>query len=308
VMVAFRATSGNGNNCWIDNFNIFNGSLATVTTDPVTSVGVNTATSGGSVTAMGTTNVTTRGVCWGTNPNPTILDFKTTNGSGVGAFISNITGLAPNTTYYLRAYATNSIGTAYGNEITFSSLPPPTVATVTTLPVDSITHFGALVGGNVLSDGNTTVTARGVVYSILPNPTIADAFTNNGSGTGIFTTTISGLNETTTYYLKAYATNAIGIAYGQEVTFTTLINAIDDLQSDKFSIFVREGVLLLTADQERMIRQLTIIDLTGKTVAEFQMLHCTPSATVRLPELASGAYLIRIVYDDKSFQEKIMVP
>jgi len=308
VMVAFRAASGNGNNCWIDNFSIFNGAIATVSTDPVTSIGVNTATSGGNVTAMGTTNVTTKGVCWSTNPNPTILDFKTTNGSGVGAFTSNITGLAPNSTYYLRAYATSGIGTAYGNEITFATLPPPTVATVTTLPVDSITHFGALVGGNVVSDGNSTVTARGVVYSILPNPTIADAFTNNGSGTGTFTTHLSGLTENTAYYLRAYATNAIGIAYGAQVTFTTLINSIDDPYSEKFTIFVQNGLLHLTTDQERMIRQLTIMDLTGKTVAEFHKLHCTPSATVRLPELAKGAYLIRLSYDDKSVQGKIMVP
>jgi hypothetical protein len=67
--------------------------------------------------------VTARGVCWSVNANPTISDSKTSDGSGTGTFVSNLTGLTQGTTYYLRAYATNSVGTAYGNEVVFKTIP-----------------------------------------------------------------------------------------------------------------------------------------------------------------------------------------
>jgi hypothetical protein len=80
--------------------------------------------SGGNITSDGGASITARGVVWSTAQNPTIaLSTKTSNGTGVGNFVSNISGLTPNTTYYVRAYATNSMGTAYGNEITFTTMP-----------------------------------------------------------------------------------------------------------------------------------------------------------------------------------------
>ena len=82
-----------------------------------------TANSGGNITDGGA-SVTARGVVWNTSQNPTIaLSTKTIDGTGTGNFSSAISGLTPNTTYYLRAYATNSAGTAYGNEITFTTMP-----------------------------------------------------------------------------------------------------------------------------------------------------------------------------------------
>jgi len=83
------------------------------------------ATCGGFVTADGGEPVTERGVCWATTQNPTTANSKTTDGSGTGTFTSNLTGLTPNTTYYVRAYATNNIGTAYGNEVSFTTTNLP---------------------------------------------------------------------------------------------------------------------------------------------------------------------------------------
>ena len=80
------------------------------------------ASSGGNVTAENCASVTERGVCWSTSPNPTILNSKTVNGSGSGSFSSSLTGLLPGVTYYLRAYATNSVGTGYGNEVSFTTV------------------------------------------------------------------------------------------------------------------------------------------------------------------------------------------
>jgi len=93
---------------------------------------------------------------------------------------------------------------------------------VTTTAVTSITLTGATTGGNVTSDGGASVTARGVAYGTAQNPTSANSTTSNGTGTGVFTSTLSGLTSSTLYYVRAYATNSIGTAYGNQVSFTTL--------------------------------------------------------------------------------------
>jgi uncharacterized protein (TIGR02145 family) len=97
-------------------------SVPSVTTTALTNITTNSALSGGNITDDGGANVTTRGVCWSTHPNPTIMDNITSNGTGVGVFIGSITGLTSGTTYYLKAYSTNNIGTAYGNQLSFNTL------------------------------------------------------------------------------------------------------------------------------------------------------------------------------------------
>ena len=429
--------------------------LPAVTTAAMTNVTLSTATGGGNVTSDGGATVTARGVCWSTSHNPTTANAHTTNGSGTGAFTSTLTGLAQGTTYYVRAYATNSMGTAYGNEVTFTTLAIPagdaqpcpnnptvtdydgnvyntvkignqcwmkenlrvthyadgteipatgsgvisnnspycylangdgnlvsiygrlynytavmhgspsssanpsgvqgvcpqgwhlpssaewnqltsyvasvpayvcgngnsiakalsaaqdwntstnncavgndlstnnatgfsalptgyvngyanfdqfheatyfrstneynsyrahfryflynvdtvyigeqnyksdgmsvrcvlgageSLPTVTTAAVSNIGTTTATGGGNVTSDGGATVTARGVCWSTSHTPTTANAHTTNGSGTGAFTSTLTNLTPNTTYYVRAYATNSMGTAYGNEVSFTT---------------------------------------------------------------------------------------
>ncbi len=96
--------------------------VPTVTTADVTNIGVTTATSGGRVTSDGNATVTVRGVCWSTSQNPTINDNKTTDDSGTGSYTSNLSNLSENTTYYVRAYATNEKGTAYGAQKSFTTL------------------------------------------------------------------------------------------------------------------------------------------------------------------------------------------
>ena len=97
----------------------------------------------------------------------------------------------------------------------------PVLPTLTTTTASAITYSTAISGGTITSDGGATVTARGVCWSTTSNPTIADSFTTDGSGTGIFTSSITGLIPYTAYYVRAYATNKQGTAYGNEVTFTT---------------------------------------------------------------------------------------
>jgi uncharacterized protein (TIGR02145 family) len=95
------------------------------------------------------------------------------------------------------------------------------IPTLTTTAISSITTTGASSGGNVTDEGGLSVTVRGVVYSTSPNPTISNSTTSNGTGTGSFTSTLTSLTSATTYYVRAYATNSLGTAYGNELTFTT---------------------------------------------------------------------------------------
>jgi uncharacterized protein (TIGR02145 family) len=193
--------------------------LPTVTTLALSEIGQNTATSGGNVTNNGNGTVNARGVCWSTTLDPTINDYQTVDGSGMGNFTSNLTGLIENTTYYLRAYATNQAGTAYGNQLSFGTL---TIPTVTTNQITEITQNTATCGGNVTHDGGATVTIKGVCWSTTQEPDISDFHTVDGSGTGDFVSYLTGLTENTTYYLRAYATNEVGTSYGNQQSFTTL--------------------------------------------------------------------------------------
>ncbi len=111
--------------------------VPTVTTANTSQITSSSALSGGSVTSGGGATVSSRGVCWSTTTAPTLNDNTTSNGSGTGSFVSNISGLSPNTTYYVRAYATNPLGTSYGEEISFTSLGEeiPTYPGTTLKPV-----------------------------------------------------------------------------------------------------------------------------------------------------------------------------
>ena len=410
-------------------------SVPTLSTTVASAIASTTATSGGNIIADGGAAVTSRGVCWGTAPNPTTTNSKTTDGTGIGTFTSNLINLAKNTTYYIRAYATNSVETGYGKEITIKTLATPgpitfnpdlTYGTMTdndgnvykTIiigthtwmaenlrttkyrngdPIDNVTDnaawatlstgaycwnnndaasykavYGALYnwyavadsrkiapegwhvptdaewttlidylggwysggelketgmehwaspntsatngsgftalpggdrfydggtfndvgrtglwwsstsfdatiagfrklgyysanfvsgyyfkqdgfsvrcikdypvvptlsttdasaiasttatsGGNILNDGSSAVTVRGVCWGTVPNPTTDNSSTSDGTGMGTFASNLTGLAENTTYYIRAYATNSIGTSYGNEITFKTLAN------------------------------------------------------------------------------------
>jgi len=196
------------------------GFLPSVTTSNINNVTTTTADGGGNVTSQGTTTVTEHGVCWSPLQSPTIENDNTVDGSGTGVFNSNLTGLTPATTYYVRAYATNAAGTAYGSQVQFitsaGSLP-----TVTTSNITNVTTTTATGGGNVTSQGIATVITRGVCWSPLQSPTIENDHTVDGSGSGVFNSILSGLTPATTYYVRAYATNTAGTAYGEELIFST---------------------------------------------------------------------------------------
>ena len=193
----------------------------TVSTTAITAINSSSAISGGSVTAVGGSAITAVGVCWSTAANPTTANSITNNGI-TASFTSNLTGLAAGTTYYVRAYATNSAGTSYGNELSFST--PAIAPTVTTTAISSITSTTATSGGTVTATGGAGITAQGVCWSTTASPTIANSFTSNGTSTP-FTSNLTGLVAGTTYYVRAYATNSAGTSYGNELSFATSVGA-----------------------------------------------------------------------------------
>ena len=194
----------------------------TLTTTAATGITETTATSGGNITSDGGSPVTVRGICWSTTANPDITDSTISDGSGVGTFVNNMAGLMLGTTYYVRAYATNSNGTAYGNEVVFTTTVATQPPTLTTTDATGITETTATSGGNITSDGGSPVTVRGICWSTTTNPDITDSTTSDGTGTGTFVSNMAGLISGTTYYVRAYATNSNGTAYGNELVFTTL--------------------------------------------------------------------------------------
>ena len=194
--------------------------LPVVKTMNVAEITPKTATSGGNITDDGNLDIAYRGVCWSPTQNPTTSNYVSHDGKGTGPFISSLTGLTPGTTYYVRAYAISSLGTGYGNEVSFTS-GPMVLPTLTTTEVTSVKSSTAVSGGSIVSDGGGQITAKGVCWKTSPNPTTADKITTNGTGTASFTSNLTGLDPNTTYYLRAYASNTSGTGYGNEVSFKT---------------------------------------------------------------------------------------
>ncbi|HLN56095.1 MAG TPA: fibrobacter succinogenes major paralogous domain-containing protein [Bacteroidales bacterium] len=201
-------------------------SLPTVATKPVTELLPFSAKSGGEISADGGAAVTAKGICWSTTENPTIEGSHTTNGTGSASFDSNMTGLHDSTTYYVRAYATNKVGTGYGPQVKFMT-PPSSSPILTTTAVTSLTSTTAVTGGTISSDGGLPVTQRGVVWGLTPNPTTAGSRTTNGTGSGVFTSNVTGLTNGTVYYVRAYATNSKGTTYGNEISFITPVTDLE---------------------------------------------------------------------------------
>lgn len=195
-------------------------SLPTLTTAEVTNISYTTATCGGNITSDGGQTITACGVCYSTKSNPTIADNSKVASDSRTSFSCNLTGLADGTTYYVRAYATNSKGTAYGEQKTFTttSYYAPTVST--NVP-QNISFTTTTCGGKVLTNGALSITDKGICYSTSPSPTVNSQKISCGTGLGDFTCTLSNLRDSTVYYARAYAVNAKGIAYGEQVSWRT---------------------------------------------------------------------------------------
>jgi len=198
--------------------------LPVVATSSTTNINSVSATVGGNVSFDGGSTVTSKGICYSRNSNPSLADSVVLNPSGgAGSFSLPLTNLAATSTYHIRAFAINSIGTAYGGDSSFTTLAL-TSPTVTTSNAFGIGASSANSGGVVTSSGGALLISRGIVYSTSPGPTLANSTVNDGNlSLGTFTSLMTGLLPDTTYYVRAFANNAFApVAYGNEISFTTL--------------------------------------------------------------------------------------
>jgi uncharacterized protein (TIGR02145 family) len=211
-----------------------------ITTSAVSNILYTSATSGGNIISDGGVAVTARGVCWNKTGNPTVTDTKTSDGTGAGSYTSNLSSLTDGTTYYVKAYATNSKGTSYGVQQTLTTTAI-TAPILTTTAANNISYTTATSGGNIAFDGGAVVTARGVCWNTTGNPTIADSKTSDGTGIGSYSSNLTSLTDGTVYFIRAYASNSKGINYGTESSFSTISmpsNAVKDIDGNIYTTVV----------------------------------------------------------------------
>jgi uncharacterized protein (TIGR02145 family) len=179
------------------------------------------------------------GVCYSQIP---FYDFGLIYGSVqstpvVGPFSMTLTGLYQYQEFYIRAYARNSEGTSMGEMITIMTPIASSLPSVESNGVLNISQTSATGGGNVSKPGGVALTAVGICWSTTPGPTIANNLTSESVALGTFISNISGLIAETTYYVRAYATNSNGTAYGEEVVFTTAsdVTTVSDIDGNVYN-------------------------------------------------------------------------
>lgn len=222
----------------------------TIKTAEPSNITTTTISAAGKVEKKGNLNISDRGFCWHTTANPTINNNKILAGSvtGAGDFSGDITGLTASQTYYVKAYVETSQGVVYGNEIVVKTAD----IKLATLTTDSTVIIGkdvAWFGGTVSDDGGDKITAKGVCFSTSANPTVSDSKVLYDKDDRKFTCVMEGMLANTTYYVRAFATNAGGTAYGNNILFKTLVGG-----SVRYTLHKQTAP---TADQQEAYEKIT---------------------------------------------------
>jgi formylglycine-generating enzyme required for sulfatase activity len=196
-----------------------------VSTADLISVTETTFECGGTVISDGGFDIIRRGICWSSTAEPTASSTnRTEDGTGIGTYRSKVTGLNPETRYYYRAYATNSEGTAYGEESSLVTKKTVSAPTVSTSAISSIELTTAESGGIITENGGDSVVRCGICWDTNPNPTTSSTTKVVLTySTPVFNCTLANLKYSTKYYVRAFAVNTKGVSYGEEVSFTTKI-------------------------------------------------------------------------------------
>jgi len=180
------------------------------------------------ITGLNGNEITKLGHCWSQATTPTVEKDESVSGVLDSITVSsNLIGLKANKSYYVRPFVTTNQQTLYGQEVIIQTMPTGKPI-ITTNEVTNITINTATCGG-INDDGGLTISQRGICWNTTGNPTLENNldFTNNGSGTGSFTSQLTGLAENTTYYVTAYAINEEGTVYGQTKSFLATNDCVD---------------------------------------------------------------------------------
>lgn len=168
----------------------------------------------------GGSEIVEKGFVWNNKGGPSISDTKIISSSNNDIFSSDF-NFEMSISYYIKSYAINSFGVSYGEEIEVKiDKVKPKVLTQEIIEIDS--NY-AICTSNVTYSGGTEIIERGLCWASFSNPTIADNKTSDGSGLGLFTSTMTNLLPNTIYYCRSYATNSEGTTYGKEISFRTMV-------------------------------------------------------------------------------------
>jgi len=222
------------------------------------------ATLTGNVTNNGYAAVTSRGILYSGVTTSTWLNWY--GGTGSGAWSSNITGLTVSNLYYAKSYATNTVGTSYSNDISWttpSGISPPSFSAVSPTII-SVGTIGADVTNEIVSDGGASVTSRGILYSGTTIPTLLNWY--GGTGIGSWTTSVTGLTIGGTYYVYAYATNTEGTTYTPSVSFDTLSYVVPTIVINSVSDISQTGATINSEVTSDGYSTVTSRGTTGDTI------------------------------------------
>ena len=208
----------------------------TVMTTGVADVSYLSATVNGSVVYIGGAPVAAKGFCYDTVMHPTVESATVSCGSGSGSFSANLLNLNSSTTYYVRAYATNMWGTNYGEEKVFTTLTEH-APSLEIVPATEISFTSFTCGGDVTDSGTYAVTARGLCWATTPDPVMTGEHLHLGNGIGVFSASLTNLQPETTYYVRAYAVNAVGVTYSTPITVNTLTPQVPTVTTDSVSMY-----------------------------------------------------------------------
>lgn len=164
------------------------------------------------------------GFCWSLNPEPSVYDSTYSFGQNPSTgrkYRFEVGHLLAGTSYYLRAFARNGRELVYSREVLFST-PEAQLPQISTKAVTAVTAFGFTSGGEITSDGGSTITQAGLCWNTTGNPTVADSVVTGSISTNSFSLSINNLNPYTSYFVRAFAKNEAGIGYGNIETFTTI--------------------------------------------------------------------------------------
>lgn len=230
-----RTLLGDGLKTYILNINSDNGSkeltitagedmgLPSLTTDPVSNLTQTSVTFNGTIINEGAPAYHERGFVYSTSAQPTIDNNAgrvTSAQTGQAIFSNNVSGLSANASYYVRAYAINTIGVAYGNDVAFTT--GSVLTELSTSAATNVTATSATLNATIIVEGSPAYTERGFCYSTSTNPTIShNKIVVSGSGVGAYSTDVNSLTYPVTYHVRAYAIQNGQPRYGNDITFST---------------------------------------------------------------------------------------